>query len=177
MIISFSCQQCDETAHVEIEDDATAVSCPFCSHETQIPTGAARDGQIQRCVLCPSKELYVRKNFPQQLGVTIVAIGFFLSCIPWYFHNWYGTFSILFATAIIDLLLYSMMGNVLQCYRCHAIYRGLAGLDDYEPFDLEIHERHRQELARLKENESSMRARKETSGAEIPSVPSVSDSQ
>ena len=179
MNISFSCQRCEETSHIEVDDNATAIGCPFCDHKIQIPLGAIQDGRIKRCVMCPSKELYIRKNFPQQLGVTIVAIGFALSCIPWYFHNWYGTFAILFTTAIIDLVLYLMMGNVLQCYRCHAIYRGLTGLDHYEPFDLEIHERHRQELARLKENETTMNSRTDAGSSESPyesPVSTVSDS-
>mgnify|MGYP000497104993 CR=1 FL=1 len=30
--------------------------------------------------------------------------------------------------ALQDLLLYVLMGNVLECYRCHAQYRGLPSL-------------------------------------------------
>ena len=101
----------------------------------------------------PAKNCILRKDFPQRLGVTIVFIGLGISCIPWYNHNWYGTFAVLFATALIDAVLYAVKGNLLQCYRCHAQYRHVAGIDDHAPFDLEIHERHRQQLARLKEAE------------------------
>ncbi len=91
----------------------------------------------------------MRKDFPQGLGVTIVTVGLAASCVPWYFHNWYGTFALLFATALLDVVLYLVMGDMLQCYRCHAQYREAPGLDKHEAFRLETHERHRQQRARL----------------------------
>jgi len=91
----------------------------------------------------------VRKDFPQRLGVGIVVLGFAASCVTWYYHHILLTFGILFATALVDLLLYVLMGNVLECYRCHAQYRGVEGLEDHPPFSLEVHEKHRQQAARL----------------------------
>ena len=61
----------------------------------------------------------------------------------------YTTYAILFASALLDIVLYFCVGNVLQCYRCEAQYRGIDGLDAYTPFSLETHERFRQEAARL----------------------------
>ena len=100
---------------------------------------------------CPSTELFVRKDFPQRLGVTIVAIGIIASCWFWYHHNVLATLGVLLLTALIDAVLYLTMGNVLECYRCHAQYRGLPGFDDYDQFDLEAYEKHRQQALRLKE--------------------------
>ena len=59
---------------------------------------------------------------------------------------------ILFATALIDVVLYVVMGNVLECYRCHAQYRGLPSLEGHEGFNLEVHERYRQQAARLRQH-------------------------
>jgi hypothetical protein len=39
-------------------------------------------------------------------------------------------------TAIIDLVIYSIVGLVAVCYSCHAIYRGFERNPDHEPFDL-----------------------------------------
>jgi hypothetical protein len=61
-----------------------------------------------------------------------------------------ATFAILFATALIDLLLYLFVPDCVACYRCGARYRG-PGADGFAPFDLETHERHRQQVARLHE--------------------------
>jgi hypothetical protein len=61
------------------------------------------------------------------------------------------TYGVLFATALIDVVLYLTVGNVLQCYRCHAQYRGLPGLEHHQPFNLETHEKHRQQRIRLQQ--------------------------
>jgi hypothetical protein len=62
------------------------------------------------------------------------------------------TYGVLFATALIDVVLYFTVGNLLQCYRCQAHYRGIPGLEDREPFNLETHEKHRQQKIRLEQS-------------------------
>jgi hypothetical protein len=116
-----------------------------------VPDGAISGQNVSRCVVCPSEELYVRKDFSQRLGVGIVIVGIVLSTIAWYYHRIYLTYGIFFGTALLDFVLWLVMGNVLQCYRCQAQYRGVAGLDQHGGFDLETHEKHRQQLARLAE--------------------------
>ncbi len=64
-------------------------------------------------------------------------------------HQMMATYAILFATAAVDFVLYFFTGNALQCYRCQAEYRGVEGLEKHEPFNLETHERYRQQAARL----------------------------
>ena len=59
------------------------------------------------------------------------------------------TIPILMVTALIDVVLFLFVGEILECYRCHAQYEGVAGLEDHTGFDLEVHEKHRQQLARL----------------------------
>lgn len=120
-----------------------------------IPSGAVTPHHVQRCVVCPSEELFARKDFPQRLGVAIVVIGIVLSSITWYYRQVYLTYGIFFSTALLDFVLWLVMGNVLQCYRCHAQYRGVAGLDQHGGFDLETHEKHRQQLTRLAEAQAA----------------------
>ena len=134
-----------------IEAGDVEVLCPQCEHSIRTPPGAIDDQTLNRCLVCPSKELFIRKNFPQRLGVTIVVLGFVISCVTWYYELVIATFAVLFATAGIDVLLYLLMGNALQCYRCQAHYTGVQGLEQHGPFDLEIHERHRQEKIRLRQ--------------------------
>ncbi len=150
---------------VEFDDSTAELVCRDCGHAVVVPDEAVSGGEVVRCLVCPSKELYVRKDFPQKLGLAIVVIGFAASCVPWYFHNWYGTFAILFATALIDVVLYMIMGNMLQCYRCQAQYRGVAALDERKPFNLETHEKYRQQAARLKETTRDPSANETTSRA------------
>jgi hypothetical protein len=149
--------------------------CPYCEQifRESLPAGGRLDcphckktlseacphfdqvDQQDRCVTCPSTELFVRKDFPQRLGVGIVIAGFAASTLAWYYHQVILSYAILFGTALIDVILYLVMGNVLECYRCHAQYRGLASLEGHAAFDLEIHERYRQQAARWKSTTTS----------------------
>jgi hypothetical protein len=157
MNITYACPSCERTTRSEFDETSPRLICVQCGAEQAIPAGAVSEDGVSRCLVCPSDELFLRKDFPQRLGVTIVAVGLAASCIPWYFHNWYGTFAILFATALVDVVLYLTMGDMLQCYRCQAQYRGVPGLDSHESFSLETHERHRQQQARLSQARHSVK--------------------
>lgn len=149
MQVTYSCPHCERTVSVDAVDGHSAVVCPACAAGIDPPADATSGDRLERCLVCPSRDLFVRKDFPQRLGVTIVVVGFVLSIVAYYFY-WIATsFGILFATALVDVLLYLGVGNVLMCYRCGAQYRGLPRLDEYGAFELETHERYRQQAARL----------------------------
>lgn len=152
MNVSFVCPKCDRPCRVEFDDNQSveSIGCAYCGRSVKVPPGAVENGRIHACLLCPSQELFVRKDFSQRLGITIIAIGFVASAITWFFHYIVATYAILFASAMIDVGLFLVVGNVLECYRCHAHYRDLAGLSEHGAFNLETHERHRQQLIRLK---------------------------
>lgn len=155
MNVTYSCPGCERTTRAAFTSATQEIACRFCGHQVVLPESAVSDGHIRRCLICPSHELYKRKNFPQRIGVTIAVVGFGLSCIPWYYHNWYATFAILFATALLDAALYLFTNDLLQCYRCHAQYREVDNIADHNDFNLEVHEKYRQEAARLKQHESA----------------------
>ena len=161
LTLTARCPYCQETFRTALQAD-TPVVCGHCQKELQPrcpdwllkesgEANSAAESAPVRCLACPSTELFVRKDFPQQLGVAIVATGFLGSSIAWYFHQIIASYAILFVTAGIDVVLYLLMGNVLECYRCHAQYRGLSSLEGHEGFNLETHERYRQQAARLQE--------------------------
>ena len=148
MNVTFPCPKCEQAARAEADDETTALRCGHCGQELAVPAGAIEAGRLRRCLACPSTDLYVRKDFPQKLGVGIVVLGFAASCVAWAYHQVFWTFAILFATALLDVVLYALFGNALTCYRCGATYRDVEGLDEHNPFDLEVHEKHRQQEAR-----------------------------
>lgn len=150
MNVSYACPQCDAPVRQSFDASTTALPCPVCGQAVQTPPGAVEGNQVRRCLVCPSTDLYVRKDFPQRLGVLLVAVGVIGSSIAWYYGSLAWTFGILFATALADVLLYMFVGDALMCYRCGAIYRGVADMDAHGPFDLETREKHRQLVARLK---------------------------
>jgi DNA-directed RNA polymerase subunit RPC12/RpoP len=153
--ISYTCSHCHCGVAAPLEEATAELACPHCSAVLVVPEGAVTKDDVRRCVVCPSEELFVRKDFPQRLGVAIVVVGIVLSTITWYYHLIYLTYGIFFATALLDFVLWLVMGNVLQCYRCQAQYRGVAGLDQHGGFDLETHEKHRQQLTRLAEAQAA----------------------
>ena len=151
MHVTFRCPHCDQIGRAEIDAAARELACPNCRERWPVPAEALADGKIWQCLVCPSTELYIRKDFSQKLGVAIVVVGFVISSVFWYYHMPLWTYGVLFATALIDVVLYFTVGNVLHCYRCQAQYRGVPGLENHGGFDLETHEKHRQQKIRLAE--------------------------
>ncbi len=148
MNVTYACPKCDQADRAHFAGESQSLACTHCGQEFAIPPGALTGEQLSRCLVCPSTDLYIRKDFPQRLGVTLVAIGVLGSSVAWYYSAIYWTFGILFATALADVLLYSLVGNALMCYRCHAQYRGVQEMELHGAFDLETHERYRQLAAR-----------------------------
>lgn len=151
MNVTYRCPACKTTVRTAFTAASTELGCPQCSRQLKIPDGAVSDERIERCLVCPSTELFARKDFPQKLGVALVVIGFVASSVAWANYQVFWTFAILFATALVDLVLYLVMGESLTCYRCHAQYRGAREIERHGGFDLETHERYRQLAARLQE--------------------------
>ncbi|NBT13141.1 MAG: hypothetical protein EBS56_06100 [Planctomycetia bacterium] len=153
MRITYACPGCHATVAVEDVERTPAVACPACRASIAVPADALAPGdppRLRRCLVCPSTELFVRKDFPQRVGVGIVVAGLAASCVAWACRELILTFGILFATALADVVLYVVMPECLSCYRCGARYRGPGVAGSFGGFDLETHEKHRQQAARLR---------------------------
>jgi hypothetical protein len=151
MNVTFRCPSCDQPSRAEFGPASAEIACSRCGVTFPVPPGSVTDKQVIQCLICPSTELFIRKDFPQVLGVVIVALAAVISSVFWYLRMSWWTYGTLFLAAFIDLVLYIFVGNQLQCYRCQAQYRSVPGVDNHEPFDLETHEKYRQQLARLEE--------------------------
>ena len=165
MRITYACPACEATVMHDGAESARALVCPQCQATVEVPADAVAwigaDGEraaagagrlrLRRCLVCPGTELFARKDFPQRLGVGIVVAGFAASCVTWAWRLLVPTFAILFATALLDVILYLLMPECLTCYRCAARYRGDGVADDVGGFDLETHEKHRQQRARSRD--------------------------
>jgi len=151
MNVTYNCPECGQCVREPVSAATRTLRCTHCQQEIGIPAEAIEDRQIHRCLVCPSRELYARKDFPQRLGVSLVILGFVGSSIAWANYQVLWSFAILFATALVDLVLYIVMGESLTCYRCGAQYRGFEEIERHGGFDLETHERYRQMAARVKQ--------------------------
>ncbi|MEX0818013.1 MAG: hypothetical protein WD070_00420 [Pirellulaceae bacterium] len=153
MNITFACPKCDHTSRIPL-DRGTSVACPQCDWRQNASAEIPAEEPLSECLVCGCKELFIRKNFSQRLGVAVVVLAATSSAIAWAYYMWYTAYGILFVAALLDLYLYFTVGNLLQCYRCNAEYRGLPHLDDHEAFSLETHERYRQQAIRLAESQA-----------------------
>ncbi|MBC8351784.1 MAG: hypothetical protein H8E66_07330 [Planctomycetes bacterium] len=153
MNITFACPECDHTSRIPLALE-TAVTCPECDWKQTTSAEAPREDALDECLVCGCKELFIRKNFSQRIGVFVVVVAATASAIAWAYYMWYTAYGILFAAALLDLYLYFTVGNLLQCYRCSTEYRGLPHLDDHAAFSLETHEKYRQQAIRLAESQA-----------------------
>lgn len=157
MKIAFACPHCDATTQTAFDQQPGELVCEHCQYKIETPASAVVGDKIERCLCCGSQELFVRKDFSQRIGVAIIVAGFVASTIAWAYYWKIATYCILFGSALLDVVLYFTVRNMLECYRCHAQYRDVPGLDSYEPFRLEVHEKYRQQAIRLKEAERGIK--------------------
>ena len=149
MNVTYHCPRCQNLARCEVSPTDTSLTCPACEGEIVLPSDAFDDDRLCRCLICPSTDLFIRKDFPQWLGLTIVIVGIVGSSIAWGYTYTIATFAILFATALADVVLYMLVPDALMCYRCEAMYRQVPGMERHGAFNLETHERYRQQVARM----------------------------
>jgi hypothetical protein len=155
MTISWNCPKCEQTSHTPWSPSDESLDCFRCSHRIATPKAAAADSRLDKCVVCGCNELFVRKDFPQRLGVLIVIIGFAISTVFWAYRMPIAAFAAMFAVAAIDFAMYFFVPNALMCYRCHAQYHRPQEMRNFGAFELETHERYRQQAARLEQQKAS----------------------
>lgn len=86
--------------------------------------------------------MYVQKDFNRSLGMLIVVVGISGSLILFAVTEPLFAVGALVLMALVDGLLYLLVGEVTVCYSCHAIYRGFGPNPEHEPFSLELLERY-----------------------------------
>lgn len=110
------------------------------------PTGStplSPDRPLERCLVCGSDELYVRKDFPQRLGLLLVVVVGLTSC--WFFSRgdllW--ALGVLLAVFVVDLAIYWIVPKLTVCYRCGSEFRGQPIHPGHRGFDLATAEKYR----------------------------------
>src|SRR4051794_40457440 len=106
MNVTFSCPRCRQGARTDVALSDATLTCPHCQQVIVIPDDSFEGEQLCRCLVCPSTDLFVRKDFPQRIGVGLVILGIVGSSIAWGYSLPVLTFGILFATALADVVLY-----------------------------------------------------------------------
>ena len=136
-IIQFTCRGCEAEITVGTQTVAEVI-CTACGRrqELRIPQSFTSSQNVTTCSVCGHEDFYIQKDFNRQLGLVIVGIGILSST---YFFNHgqpFGAMASLVVTALVDLIIYSLVGFVTVCYSCHAVYRGFERNPQHDPFDL-----------------------------------------
>lgn len=151
MWIVFECPSCHSNNVTEVVAETTALRCGACSWQRPVAETDRTATEPAQCVVCGCGDLWRQKDFPQRVGVLMVAIGALLSTIFWWRMEPAWALGVLLLFALLDGVLYTLMRDVLVCYRCGSRHRHTPFDGRHDRFNLETHERYRQEAIRLEE--------------------------
>ncbi len=158
MKVVCACPVCDTA--VRFDTGAASIwQCPACDHTAHVHADPDA-GAFDRCAACGNRELYKKKDFPHAFGLGLLTVACLASIIPYWLYRIEWVWVILIGTAVIDGVLYLLVGDVVVCYRCNAHHRRFPADPEHKPFELTVQERYRQE-----------RIRRELAGAAKPSPP------
>jgi hypothetical protein len=99
---------------------------------------------LDSCPMCGCRDLFIRKDFPQKVGIAIVisAALVFIMLASRRSTFWVGA-CVLVASAVIDGLLYLFVPRVTVCYRCRAEFREVPINPAHHGFELATAEKYR----------------------------------
>jgi len=123
---------------------ARSAVCPGCGRAVELSLDAAmaEQGRVTRCAACDGVEFFVRKDFPQKLGLALVVVFGLIATVFYSYKMVPAAFATLAALVVIDAIIYLFVGRVTVCYRCRAEYRGVAYDPNVEGFDLATSEKY-----------------------------------
>ena len=104
----------------------------------------ATEDCLTSCPHCGCRDLFIRKDFPQKIGLGIVvvaAVAFVVLSVRR--TTFYLGVAVLLAACLVDALLYVFVPKVTVCYRCRAELRGVPINPRHEGFELAVAEKYR----------------------------------
>lgn len=137
---------CRGRCHASLTGTSAAQGvCDVCREKAIVAEredGAIDGERIISCPICACREFFIRKDFPQRLGLALVILFGLTASVFYYFERIEACFATLAGLVIIDAIIYLFVGRVTVCYRCRAEYRGLPYNASHEGFDLATSEKY-----------------------------------
>lgn len=126
-----------------LESCGPTIECPRCHkpHPIAVTVSIRDRNTVDRCAVCGGSEMFVRKDFPQRLGVAIVVV-FGLVAIYYFRISVVHAWAVLTSAVVLDLAIYALVGKVTTCYACRAEYRKCPLNPKHEGFDLATSEKY-----------------------------------
>jgi hypothetical protein len=153
MYLTFHCPTCGRECRTTSVGACAVLSCASGDWMRDVSASDVTDDAPRRCLVCGNRDLWRQKDFPQRLGLVIVAAGAILSSVLWYHHRPVLALGLLMGFALVDMVLFLVMPDVLVCYRCQARHHSAGRTEAHAAFNHELGERYRQEALRLKDSQ------------------------
>ena len=114
------------------------------TNDVMSDTRAAAEVPLSNCPACGCRDLFIRKDFPQKLGLAVVILAGVLFLIlaarpaTFFLGVW-----VLVVSVLIDGVLFFFVPKITVCYRCRAEFRGRPLNPAHGPFELAVAEKYR----------------------------------
>jgi len=137
--MQITCPHCKSSVELPFTDKDTgtakSVSCPICLHDISLfwKDAVGDEGKLISCPCCQRKDFYRQKDFNRKLGVILFIIAAILSI-------WTYGMSLV-VLYLVDLFLFSRLGEIVICYQCDTIFRDISNTRSFELFNHEMHDR------------------------------------
>ncbi|HJT25041.1 MAG TPA: hypothetical protein VJ873_10715 [bacterium] len=144
MEINTFCPSCENGIFLHEMPRAGTIPCKRCGNGREATGNGELDGQgaLQKCGICGCAEFYRQKDFNTKLGLWITVLILGTALLFLLLNHLKTGFGILVVGALLDLILYFSLGDIVLCYNCRAIYRGMPISSKVEGFDLKIHDQY-----------------------------------
>ena len=99
---------------------------------------------LSTCPRCGCRELFIRKDFPQKVGIAIVivaAVAFLILASSR--QRFYLGALVLLAAAGVDFVLYALVPKITVCYRCRAEFRDVPINPEHGGYELAVGEKYK----------------------------------
>ncbi|MBX3442580.1 MAG: hypothetical protein KF774_09230 [Planctomyces sp.] len=148
MRIDLNCPACGRPVRSHVSPVERTIACD-CGWRRAVRSDELEGSAPRVCLACGNEDLWRQKDFPQAAGLAVIAVQIAVSTTFWYLHRPIWTYITLAAFAVLDMLLFALLPDVLVCYRCRTRHRMAAGEPSrHGSFDHERAERYRQERLR-----------------------------
>ena len=112
--------------------------------ETPMLLEETKPDVLHACPHCGCRDLFIRKDFPQKLGLSIVIIAAvaFLALAASRQRFYLGVMVLIIAM-LIDAVLYWFVRKITVCYKCRSEFRAVPINPQHQGFELAIGEKYR----------------------------------
>jgi hypothetical protein len=106
--------------------------------------GSGAVEKLTSCPKCGCREMFLRKDFPQKLGLAIVVVAAVAFLVLAASRAWFYLGAlVLLAAVAVDAVLYLVVPKITVCYRCRAEFRDVPVNPAHGGFELAVGEKYR----------------------------------